>query len=173
MPQTLTIRRKRRTGSGRQDDDAVLVCDQARAGGERDPAERDRDADVTLSSLAARARVRPERLDAEAELVERDGVANAAVDDDSGPAAVPRERRNRVAEQRAAHRAATVDHEYAAFPGLRRLRANVHVVLIAPHGRDRPLEGRRAEAAELDQTDERCVAVLVEQVGRGGHGRRH
>jgi hypothetical protein len=62
--------------------------------------------------------------------------------------------------------------EDAALPGLRGLRANVDVVFVAAHGRDLPGERRRAEAAELDQTDERCIAVLVQQVGRGGHRRR-
>src|SRR6476661_5142030 len=97
--ETPGIRRRRRTGSGRQDDDAVRIGNEPCTGVERDPTEGHGDSDLTVSTLSARTRVRPERLDAEAELVQRDGVTNAAVDDDSRPAAVARERRDRITEQ--------------------------------------------------------------------------
>src|SRR3954452_7554244 len=144
--ETSSIRSAARIGSAREDDHAVRIGDEPRAGREGDPAERDRHPGLARPGLSARARVRAEGLHTQPELVERDGVSNAAVHDDPGPPAVARECGDGVAEERTAHRAAAVDHEHATLTRLRRLLPDEDVVLVAPHRHDRPLERCGAEA---------------------------
>src|SRR5260221_4734071 len=115
-------------------DDAVLVADQGRSGGERDAAEADLDVALTAAQLDAGARARRQRLDAEVEPGHGTHVAHAAVDHQARPAVVAGQPGQHVAHQGNPQRPAAVDHQHAAGTRLAPPPAHDHVVLVASHG---------------------------------------
>ena len=99
-------------------EDPVLVAPEHRAGPERRSTEHDRHVDCAFAVLVARARARADRLDPDREVGERLDVAHAAVDHKTRPPVRERRARDVVTDERAAERAAGVDHEHASVPRL-------------------------------------------------------
>lgn len=150
-------------------DDAILVGVELRSRLERDAAEGNRDIHSAGTVLPTWPRVRPKRLHAKPEPVERDRIANASVDDDPGPTIVERESCDLVAEQRTPKGTATVHDENSSIARPVNAIAQEHVVLVAADSGNAPCEIRPTELPELNQTDRRAIAMLINDIGRQPH----
>src|SRR5687768_6215392 len=91
-----------RMESSRQDDDSVLVGDHGSAGTDPHSADLDRLVNLAAAGLAALARVRTQRLDANLKTIQGDAVADSPIDHQAGPAAVYGDTGNHVTDQRCA-----------------------------------------------------------------------
>ena len=87
-------------------------------------AESDGDIAVADALLDAFLRMGVQCADADVDAVDIAGIADAAIDDDAFPAVFPGQDGQLVADQRAAARAASVNHQHAAFA--RRLQRGPH-----------------------------------------------
>mmetsp|Transcript_10279 Transcript_10279/g.30721 ORF Transcript_10279/g.30721 Transcript_10279/m.30721 type:complete len:221 (+) Transcript_10279:942-1604(+) len=114
--------------------------------------------------------VRAQRLDAQGHAPQQLGVANAAEDDDAGPAVRRGERAKVVAHECAAPAAAAVHHKHAPAPVARQRAPHQQVALEALHGHRAAAESVGAavvaEEPRRRGDDARRPAVRVAQVRR-------